>query len=502
MLPTFSRRTVAVAASLIVPLCALPEPAGAGEKVWVTGDSLTKEYRSEFPALYPINPASWNARNWIELLDARRNDQFDLGNWSTFSDLRLTGHEFNWAKPGGTVREFRNFLRQTADAKLEIEAASGGGAIWALFPSWRTTFTNYTVQAQKGVIFFGGNDLALGNSDPVANPLVNGRPMQIDYQSIHAGTFGEASNPELLRTSIRSNTRSVVQWFRLPRTDSNGNPLPPRFPGPMVLCGVPHVGATPKVRNEAGTDPVRTAVLTRMIEALNNDIRAIAAEYDMAFADVYPITKAILDPGPFTIGGVNFFKQADADSRVRYLFSGDGFHPNTAVHAKTAQVVADAFLQKYPAMAPDLARLGDREIITGGLGLPGDLGYVEWMTELGVPVAQRGPLTDPDKDGIPNAMEYALADRDAAAPDAAPPFTTARETDPLDGSGILTVTWRPRFPENAYCDLIPQTSSGLREWQAVPAPSVVALPDGRRQVRLALVPGHSLYFRLAAIRPI
>ena len=75
----------------------------AGEKVLVTGDSLTKEYRSEFPALYPSNPAAWEARNWIEILDARRHDHFDLGSWSVYPDLRLTGHEFNWAKPGGTV---------------------------------------------------------------------------------------------------------------------------------------------------------------------------------------------------------------------------------------------------------------------------------------------------------------------------------------------------------------------------------------------------------------
>jgi hypothetical protein len=163
-------------------------------------------------------------------------------------------------------------------------------------------------------------------------------------------------------------------------------------------------------------------------------------------------------------------------------------------------VVADAFLQKYPVMAPGLQRLGDREIITEVLGLPGDIGYVEYMTEAGVPVAQRGPLSDPDKDGIPNAVEYALTGRDAAGPDAEPPFTAVREVDPVVGGEVLTVTWYPRFEENAYCDLIPQISSGLRDWQPLPAPPVVVLPGGRRQARLAVVPGSSLYFRLAAVR--
>ena len=475
-------------------------PGSAGDKVLVIGDSLTKEYRSEFPLLFPSHPAAWSARNWIEILNDRRPDQFDLGSFSTFADVRLTGHEFNWAKPGGTVREFRNFLRQTPDARLEIEATSGGLALWALFPSWRNTFTSYMGQAQKVVIFVGGNDLALGNSDLVANPLVNGERKQMDYGSIYAGTFGAASNPAHLRESIRANTRSVVQWFRAPRTDSNGNPLPPRFTGPMVLCSVPHVGCTPKIQNEVGTDPGRTAVLTSMIEALNSEIRTIARDYDMGFANVYSVTKAILDPAPFQIGGVYFYKEADNEARTRYLFSGDGFHPNTAVQAKVAQVVTDAFLEKYPAMPAAAARLSDREIITEVLGLPSDLGYVEYMTEAGVPVAARGPLSDPDKDGIPNAVEYALAGRNPEQPDAETPITIVRELQPGGAAEVLTVRWQPRFNENAYADPVPQTSSTLTEWQPVPVGQIIRLPDGSRQVQLDIVAGSALYFRLAVVR--
>ena len=475
-------------------------PLWAGEKVLVAGDSLTKEYRSEFPALFPSNPAAWEARNWIEILDARRHDQFDLGIWSVYSDLRLTGHEFNWAKPGGTVREFRNFLRQTADAGAEIKASSGGEALWALFPAWRTTFANYTGQAQRVVIFFGGNDLALGNSDPETNPVVEGQPRQIDYESIYAGTFGEGSSPLRMQNSIRSNLKSVIEFFRNPRTFSDGSPRAPRFTGPMILCAVPHVGCTPKLQAEVGTDPVRTAVLTQMLEVLNKDIRDFAATKDVGFADTYAVTKAILDPAPFQIGGVTFYKQADEACRPRYLFSGDGFHPNTAVHAKVAQVVADAFLEKYPAMAPDQARLSDHEIITQVLGLPGDLGYVEWMTEAGLPVEQRGPLSDPDKDGIPNAMEYVLAGRNPAGQDAEAPFTAVSEPDPVGGGEVLTITWWPRFKENAYADLIPQVSSGLRDWHPLPLPQVINLPDGGCRVHLAITEGAALYFRLAAVR--
>ena len=487
LLPAMAAGTLAIAGRSL-----------SGEKVLVIGDSLTKEYRSEFPALFPANPAAWDARNWIEVLDAKRNDKFDLGSWSVFTDPRLTGHEFNWAKPGGTVREFRNFLRQDAAAETEIKASSGGAALWALFPTWRTTFTGSNDQANKVVIFFGGNDLALGNSDPVANPVVNGSPRQIDYESIYDGRLGAASNPDNLRASIRSNLKSVIEWFRNPGTFSDGSPRPPRFTGPMILCAVPHAGCTPKLQTEAGTDPVRTSVLTQMIELLNREIREFAATKDVGFADTYAVTKAILDPRPFYIGGVLFYKETDDDCRPRYLFSGDGFHPNTAVHAKVAQVVADAFLKKYPAMAPDLARLGDREIITSVLGLPSDLGYVEWMTDARVPVAQRGPASDPDKDGIPNAVEYVLAGRNPNGPDAEAPFTSVSEQD-AEGTALL-VTWQPRFEENAYADILPQTSPNLLDWHTVPAVQVIPLPDGRRQVRLAIIQGTARYFRLAVVR--
>jgi hypothetical protein len=91
---------------------ALVAPAESGEHVLVIGDSLSKEYGVEFKGLYPDHPDAWEARNWCEILDAERNSMFDLGSFGVFADFRATGHEFNVAKPGGTAREYRNFLRQ------------------------------------------------------------------------------------------------------------------------------------------------------------------------------------------------------------------------------------------------------------------------------------------------------------------------------------------------------------------------------------------------------
>ena len=84
--------------------------AGRAEQCLVIGDSLTKEYETEFPLLFPQNPASWNSRNWIEILHQYRNGWFDLGDWGTYADPRLTGHEHNWAFPGATTTEIKSQL--------------------------------------------------------------------------------------------------------------------------------------------------------------------------------------------------------------------------------------------------------------------------------------------------------------------------------------------------------------------------------------------------------
>ena len=485
----------ALSGALVLSLMQVPW-ADAGDKVLVLGDSLTKEYQSEFVALYPTNPEAWGARNWIELLDSRRHEQFDLGPWQIYPDWRLTGHEYNWARPGGTARDFRNFVRSDAAGKAELQSVNPLYTGSTLTSS-RATFNGLIPQSQRMVLFLGGNDLALGNSDPAANPEFDGSPKQIDYESIYAGTFGAASEAYRLRDSIRKSILSVLQYLLSPL--SNGGS--PRYSGAIVLCSVPHVGCTPKVQQDAGTDPGRTAVLTEMIEILNDELRFMAATtFNIGFADIYPVTKEILDPGTFRIGGVSFIKEADADCGPRYLFSGDGFHPNTAVHAKVAQIVGDAFSKKYPELSPEMPRLTDREIITEVLGLPGDIGYVEWMTEAGVPVAKRGPLSDPDGDGLPNLMEYLLAGRSPDHAEQTPAFTAVREQGGL--GEVLTVTWQPRFAENAYADLGPQTSSGsLMDWQPVEPSLILTLPDGSQSVSLEIAEGNTLYFRLAGARP-
>lgn len=466
--------------------------AAAGEKVLVIGDSLSKEYEAEFKALYPDRPDAWRARNWNELLDARRNAKFDLGSWGVFADFRLTGHTFNCAKPGGTAREFRNFLRQDEAAEAEIKASSGGSLIWPFFPAWRGTFNDLIRGADKVVIFYGGNDLALGNSDPAANPDHNGRPKQIDYESIYHGGFGEASNPDRLRDSIRRNLRSIVQYFRVPPSGQSEA----RFTGPIVLVNAPHVGCTPKVIGDTGNDAAGHARCTAMIERLNDELRALADEFDLGYADVYSLTERIRRPGDFTIGGVKFSRAPDPDCGPRALFSGDGFHPNTPAQAKMAQIILAAFRAKYPATAGDTPPLSDREIIQEVLGLPLDTGFREWLVDNGVPADRRGPLSDPDHDGLPNLLEFALAGHHPnGAPDPAPPGPVHEVTE---SGSFLRLDYAPRFDANACCTLGVQQSIDMKSWTAVPSGHVTAGADGVLTVRIPYDGATPAFLRLAA----
>ena len=67
------------------------------------------------------------------------------------------------------------------------------------------------------------------------------------------------------------------------------------------------------------------------------------------------------------------------------------------------------------------------------------------------------------------------------------------------GSGIV-ITWKPRFAENAYCDIVPQTSTGMQTWQDVAPANVQTLAGGKQRVQFAQT-GAPWFFRLAAVRP-
>lgn len=322
------------------------------EQCLVIGDSLTKEYEAEFPGLYPNNPASWQARNWVEILHQHRTDWFDLGTWSVYPDPRLTGHRFNWAFPGATTTDIRSQLSSIYN-------------FW-----WTNTLKGQLrTDVQRVVIFAGGND-----ADSY-------------YANLYNGTVD---------ASVTNTTLGNLQWIINYVRTVNATV-------PIVLVSVPHVGCTPKIQLGYPTDPVKTGRVTAAMDALNATLASYAQSQNIGFVPgVYDFTKSLITQ-PFRIKGIEFYRVADADARTRYTFSGDGFHPNTCAHTKIAQMVVDAFNAKYPATV--ISPLTDDYIISTVLGLDPNIPFTEWLASQG----QTGSFTaDSNRNGIPNGVEFAL----------------------------------------------------------------------------------------------
>lgn len=344
---------------VITSLLLLMSFALRAEQCLVIGDSLTKEYEEEFPALYPNNPASWQARNWIELLHQNRTDWFDTGTWSAYSDPRLTGHAYNWAFPGATTTDIRNQLSSIYN-------------FW-----WTNTLKDQLRNvAERVVIFAGGND-----ADSYYADLYNGTA----DASVTDTTYG---NLQWIISFVRGVNPSI----------------------PIVLVSVPHVGCTPKIQQGYPTDPVKTARVTAAMDALNASLASYAQSIGIGFVPGgYEFTKSLISQ-PFRIQGIEFYRMADADARTRYAFSGDGFHPNTCAHTKIAQMVVDAFNAYYPATV--ITPVSDSYIISTLLGLDPNIPFTEWLASVG----QSGSFTaDSNGNGIPNGVEFALENVTSAA---------------------------------------------------------------------------------------
>ena len=280
------------------------------EQYLVIGDSLSKEYELEFPALYPRNRAAWDSRNWAEILHENRKTWFDLGKWSGFADPRLVGHEHNWAFPGATT------------SKIKSELSS-----WRNFWWTRELQGQVRSAAERVVIFAGGNDV----------------------DSYYPAIYNGAASAKYINAT-RDNLRFIVDYVRKVKGTI-----------PIVLVSVPHVGCTPDIQKAHPTDPVKTQRVTAALDSLNAQLALFAKQRGIAFVPgVYELTKSLITQ-PLRIGEMTFISQADADSRPEYLFSGDGFHPNTCAHAKIAQMIIEAFRTRYPAS--NITSLGDVEIL-------------------------------------------------------------------------------------------------------------------------------------------
>ena len=125
---------------------------------------------------------------------------------------------------------------------------------------------------------------------------------------------------------------------------------------------------------------------------------------------------------------------------------------------------------------------------TPGAGLQGSP-FPDWIAAQGLPDGQRGPGDDPDRDGRPNLLEFALGSH-PLTPDAAAPILLDLSTEPA------TVRLTLRTDRPGVGVLLESASDLGGPWAETP--TEVLLSTGNLQVRTARQPttGATRFFRL------
>ena len=396
---------------LVLYIASLCMPSSwAAEEVLVFGDSLSKEYSVEFPDL--------DAKNWIEILDKERHEDFDNGSFRAYSDFRATGRKYNWSFPGATSDDMLDNL--TGDGFFQEIAQD-------------EIKDHLRKDVSRVVIFLGGNDLEerydrlYNNVDP--DPVIN----RIYNNLVEIVALVKRRNPNLQ----------------------------------VVLVNVPHIGATPKIKDEYGTNPENVALVTAAIEGLNDQLAALAHSEGIGYADVYRFTKDLLDGQPFCISGVRFLDESSDNAGKFYLWLGGSlsadFHPNTNGQARVANAIIAAFNQRYNA---GITPLGDTEILREFLSIDPDRSYEDWIACY-EPGNLAGPTDDLDGDGRDNMSEF-IFDTDPTLRDA--PLVTSPAPYQID--------YRPRLRSSSTFTLNVETSTDLKTWNTVPASELTEQPFG------------------------
>jgi hypothetical protein len=415
--------------------------APAQSHLLIIGDSLSKEYDVEGPGIgidvFP--PPSPYPKNWCELLDDRRPDYFDFGDFDVHSDLRAAGHDYNWSVPGSYAEDWReDYLANPPSALVEQLSQT---------------------LVKRIVVWLGGNE-----ARESYGPIYNG---ELDPAAWALQTYGDLA--------------FVLEWV-LARRQADVQ---------VVLGNVPHLGATIAKDRDFPFDPVKTGRVTAALEDLNARLAALARDRGIGFADVFGLTRDWVTRGQMSIGGWVVTKRSSSDADADAMFLGDGFHPNMPVQAVFGQAILDAFNARYGTVIP---RLTNREIVNSCLEENPDVGFSAWAASYGLPAGEQTAEADPDRDAVSNIVEFGL-DLDPARADAR--LLPQPQSVNQSGQSFLTLTWQPRDPGNAaFCEITAQQSTDPAAWTNLPASAIVSGPPNTRTASVPMAAGQRGWMRL------
>jgi len=225
---------------------------------------------------------------------------------------------------------------------------------------------------------------------------------------------------------------------------------------PIVIATVPDVGATAEVAGKY-TDPAKRAVARQRIADMNASLIAMAAARGATVARIDSLTDRIFDQVPLHLNGTEFVFAPHPENPPLHVFCKDGFHPATMAQALVADQLIDALNR---ATGSHIPRLANREILGSVLGLNPDQPYLDWAGTAG------GMYENPDGDGLPNLVEFALA---------SPPLV-ANSPFVFEADGLMGFT--PSTSAMKFAAITVEESLSLAVWQPVPSLRIEAAADG------------------------
>jgi len=444
------------------------------------GDSLTAEYESlsdaqlnflsnsdlaESTAYADVTVEGWESKSWVEIVAQLRPNDFNFGRYRTLSDPwtppRLSGYATNWGVPG-------------ADASLYADFVTASVSNNPLYFTLRQPLENQLENnVDRAVIWLGTNDF------------------RENYGPIYDG-----GSPDTLINGLLEHLTEVVDFVKARNSDLQ-----------IVIVNIPDIGATPS-RKIAHPDPAKRALVSAAISAANDRIAQLAAEKGIAVADVAAVTTKLLNNTPIYSGAVQMIDDQNADNDPHYLFTRDGLHPNTALQVMIARSIIRAFDTAYGA---GIRQITDAETLAI-LGINPREPYLQWIAPFNV--TAKGPLKDPDSDGMSNLVEYAFNLNPTVSDFASLPASRGGAVTGVTGD--VSVTYIPVAARSRDTSVLVQYSINGTNWKKVPSDHLVDNGDGSfsavvppqssatvfTRLRVALVPPAGANVTIATVVPV
>lgn len=398
--------------------------------VFTIGDSLTAEYDTipgvpnfiDLPSDYAkVTVPGWESLSWVEVVRKTSAAHFNFGGHrklpDTWSVPRMSGYEFNWAVPGVTSMQYREFVTAT---------------LWSdpiYFGLRQPLDDQLRNTAGRVVIWLGGNDF------------------RATYGMIYDG-----GNSSQLISGLIANLAQIIDYVRSRNSRAQ-----------IVLASVPDPGASPN-KQAAHPDPAKRARVTAAVRSANERIASLALQKRVTVADSYSALENLINGVPLYFGAVRIVNAKHEDNDPRYAFTRDGLHPNTPLQIQNARAIISAFNRGYNAGIPQITDAQALKV----LGISPNQPFHNWLKSHGI--TNKSFIDDSDGDRLSQLVEYAFGlDPTSADADRLP----ATLGGPVAGiPGAVSVRYTPVKSRNRLATVKAQYSTDLVTWKNVPSTNI------------------------------